>query len=159
MQLKKIYNKRLVIIAVCLLSIYPAAKFPEKITVTVTKSVTPRIFWTNLYKDNSPIEQNTYVRAQVYKDLPGMDCKPCLLVKRVGCAPGSRLETKGKSFYCDSELIGEAHREDYMKFSQTLEEDEVFLIGDINKSYDSRYFGLIIKEQIDAKLIPLFPLF
>lgn len=156
MQLKKTSKKQLVIIVVCLLVAYPAAKLPGKLTVTVTKSVNPRLFWTTAYNNDSPIEQDTYVRAEVYKDLPGVDCKPCLLVKRVGCAPGSKLETVDKSFYCDGEIIGQAYREDYLEFSQMLSEDEVFLIGDIERSYDSRYFGLVKKERIDAKLTPLF---
>jgi conjugal transfer pilin signal peptidase TrbI len=155
-QLKKMFKNRIAIVIVCLLVAYPAAKLPGKFTITVTKSVNPRIFWTNLYNNDSSIEQDQYVRAEVYKDLPGMDCKPCLLVKRVGCAPGSHLKTVGKSYYCNDELIGKAHREDYVKFSQTLGEDDVFLIGDIAKSYDSRYFGLVKKERINAKLTPIY---
>jgi type IV secretory pathway protease TraF len=76
----------------------------------------------------------------------------------VGCGPGSYLETRGKDVYCDGSYLGAAHIDagNYKKSNQKLGASEVFLIGDNPRSYDSRYFGLVNKDAINAKLIPIF---
>lgn len=144
-------------VLVCLLCAYPAAILPGKITLATSQSVDPYIFWTTLSESDSKIERNFYVRFLTEKKLPGVtDCSPCLLVKRVGCGPGSLLETRGDKFYCDSIFLGKAHREKFFKYNSVLGPDQFFVVGDIRRSYDSRYFGLIARENINAILTPLF---
>jgi len=132
------------------------AQIPRHLTITKTQSVEPRVFWSTEIDESFVVEKDRYVRARVTVNFPGHECNNCLIVKRVGCAPGSHLETKGEDFYCDGSFIGKAHRTDFVTFDQLLTPEEVFLIGDNPRSYDSRYFGLVNTNAINAKLIPLF---
>lgn len=149
-------KNRLFIVLCCLIAGIVVAPIPGHLTITKTPSVEPRLFWTMMVDKTVAVEQDKYVRARLTIDLPRGTCDNCLFVKRVGCAPGSYLETKGKEFYCDGSFIGSAHRDDFHKFNQILGANQVFLIGDNTRSYDSRYFGLVNTNAIDAKLIPLF---
>jgi len=149
-------KNRMFIVLCCLVAGAAVTPIPRHLTITKTPSVDPRLFWTTEVNDSVVVEKDKYIRARVNIDFPGHECNNCLIVKRVGCAPGSRLETKGKDFYCDGSFIGTAEREDFKSFNQKLAPDQVFLIGDNKRSYDSRYFGLVNTNAIDAKLIPLF---
>ena len=100
--------------------------------------------------------KDRYIRAIIDIDLPNTDCKPGQIVKRVGCGSLSRIQVKDKVFYCDENPIGEAFRYDFMPMNGIIPEDKVFLIGDHQSSYDSRYFGLVEKSKINAILLPLF---
>lgn len=149
-------KNRLFIVLCSLIAGAVGGQIPRHLTITKTQSVEPRVFWTNETEASIVVEKDEYVRARVTVDFPGHECDNCLIVKRVGCAPGSHLETKGRDFYCDGAMIGTAHREEFKRFNQTLASSEVFLIGDNPRSYDSRYFGLVNTNAINAKLIPLF---
>ena len=151
-------KNRLFIVLCCLVAGVVVAPIPGRITITTTPSVDPRIFWTTEVDESFVVERDKYIRARLTINFPGHKCENCLVVKRVGCGPGSYLETRGKDFYCDGSYLGAAHIDagNYKKFNQKLGASEVFLIGDNQRSYDSRYFGLVNKDAINAKLIPIF---
>lgn len=150
-------KNRLFIALCCLVAAVVVSTITAHITITITPSVDPRVFWTlQVDKDEDfKVARDSYIRARVTIDFPSQPCVNCSIVKRVGCAPGSYLETRGKDFYCDGSFIGKAKRQDFMRFNLRLSKGQVFLIGDNPRSYDSRYFGLVNKNAIDAKLIPL----
>ncbi len=132
-----------------------AALIPGKITISKTGSVDPKVFW-SLSPDKNKINTDTYIRANQDIHIPGYDCSPCSIVKRVGCLPGQHLRNAGRNFYCNDRLLGQALKgKNHYIFNGTIPEGRYFIIGDSEKSYDSRYFGLIEEEKIDAVLIPI----
>ena len=152
-----IFKNRLVIVSVCLIAGYFASKVPGRITICKTKSVKYCVYWTTPYNIDSETKlKDRYIRAIIDIDLPNTDCKPCQIVKRVGCDSLSPIQVKDKVFYCDGNPIGEAFRDDFMPMNGIIPEDKVFLIGDHQSSYDSRYFGLVEKSKINAIILPLF---
>ena len=80
--------------------------------------------------------------------------KGLLLVKRVGCPPGGKLEIEnGEAFFCDGVPIGMAATHtppsgkpikpvSFHSTSMDIPRHLVFLIGDNPQSYDSKYLGL-----------------
>lgn len=152
-----IYKNRLVIILICLVAGYFAAKIPGHITICKTKSVKYCVYWTIPYNiESDTILKDKYIRAIIDIDLPNTECKPCQIIKRVGCDSFSRIQVKDKIFFCDENPIGEAFRNDFIATSGIVPSDKIFLIGDHQRSYDSRYFGLVDKNKINAILLPLF---
>lgn len=83
-------------------------------------------------------------------------------IKRIIATPGKNIEIKGNETYIDNKKI-EENFIDYpsQKISPSilLKEDEYFVMGD-NRfvSYDSRYWGPIVKNEIQGRvLIRLYP--
>lgn len=152
-----IFKNRIVIILVCLIAGAFVSRVPRNLTLCTTESVKYSLFWTKLYNVfESQALINKYVRLIMDINLKNGECKQCQIVKRVGCESMSRLEVKEKQFICDGSIIGEAFRDDFIIMNGIIPEDKIFLIGDHEKSYDSRYFGLVDKSKINAILLPLF---
>jgi conjugal transfer pilin signal peptidase TrbI len=148
-------KKRLLIAGLCLLVGYVAGQVPPRITINKTGSVKYHFFW-SLSPDPAKLSHGQYVRANVNLVLPGYDCAPCSIVKKVGCRAGEHLESQGSRFFCNTQPLCEAMAgHDPFYFSGIIPEGKVFLIGDSPNSYDSRYFGFIEKGAIDAILRPI----
>ena len=80
------------------------------------------------------------------------------IVKRIGCMPGGKLVKAGYQYYCDGHFLGRAqeiqgHRP--FDFSGIVPPGMVFLVGDKDTSYDSRYFGFKPLNDIETVLLPL----
>ena len=147
---------RFIIAALCLITGFYAAKIPQRLTITKTKSVKHRIFW-SVKPDLKKLAYGKYIRAMVHLDLPKFKCDPCSIVKKVGCKAGDHLEEQGGGFRCNGTTICHVKEgKDPFKFNGVIPDGSVFLIGDSLDSYDSRYFGFIDEEDIDAFLIPIF---
>ena len=79
--------------------------------------------------------------------------------KRIACFSGERLKKEGVSYFCQEELIGKISGsidKEAFDFKGRIPPQKLFVIGDKPNSYDSRYFGFIDIEDIDARLIPIF---
>lgn len=86
-----------------------------------------------------------------------------LLVKRVGCLDGGVLSFDGHVMFCDNDWLGvpsgktpESNKilKPYpYASSQVLKSTEMFLIGDHQRSYDSRYLGLFSTQNVLGKVI------
>jgi signal peptidase I/conjugal transfer pilin signal peptidase TrbI len=152
-----IFKNRIVIVLVCLIAGAFISRVPKNLTLCTTDSVKYSLFWTTPYNmfDGQKL-MNKYIRLIIDIDLKNAECKQCQILKRVGCDSLSRIEVKDKQFICDGSIIGETHREDFIVMNGIIPEDKIFLIGDHEKSYDSRYFGLVEKSKINAILLPLF---
>jgi conjugal transfer pilin signal peptidase TrbI len=148
-------KKRLIIAGLCLLAGYFTAKIVERITITGNHSVKYTLFWHSA-PDVAKIVHGQYVRLKAPVALPGYNCKPCNITKKVGCRAGDHLVNKGGRFFCNDKLICKALTgHEPFDFSGTIPDGKVFLIGDSQDSYDSRYFGFIEEGDIDAILRPI----
>ena len=141
-------------LAMLFISLLIGMAIPGHLTITKTNSVKHNLFWEINRK--TP-KKGDYVRLPLYE--PKVGCKPCSIVKRVGCLPGELLVNKGPKYYCNDEYLGQCETGNNIepfKFSGTVPSGMVFLVGDRDKSYDSRYFGF--KEIIDIETV-LYPIF
>jgi conjugal transfer pilin signal peptidase TrbI len=142
----------------CIALGYMASFIPGRITITKTDSVKYHFFWSNK-ADTTKLKSGDYIRFTKSLDVDWYDCAPCSMVKRVGCMSGEDLQIKGDSFFCQGKFIVKQNGSDQGKgftFNGPIPPKHLFVIGDNDKSYDSRYFGFIKTEDIDANLIPIF---
>lgn len=87
-----------------------------------------------------------------------------MFIKRVGCVPGEKIVlTENYDFYCNDRYLGRALQEDskgrkleITDFRGLLPEGKYFMVGDILKSWDSKYFGPIDESQFYAAATPIF---
>lgn len=142
---------------------------PGRVSITLTPSVKHRIWW--LSSDTSHVRHGQYVLFGLpYARLEGMTVPDSVVrgeeiraIKRVGCDEGQDLRRDGRDFFCGEEFLGQA-RERSQKgepltpspFSGKVPPGKAFLVGDHPDSFDSRYFGLVEKENYLAWARPVF---
>lgn len=154
----KLSKKQWLLAIVCIILGYMASFIPGRITITKTDSVKYHIFW-SVKANAAKLKRGDYIRFKKSINLDWYECDPCSIVKRVGCMPGEDLQKKGDSFFCQGEFIAKQNGEVKQRsftYNGKIPPQHLFVIGDNQKSYDSRYFGFIKTEDIDANLIPIF---
>lgn len=89
--------------------------------------------------------------------------QPCKLIKRIACAENDTLISKEALFYCNDELIGRAKPFSikgeplhYFQYNGVIPQGKIFICGDHQDSYDSRYFGFKEVKDVEAIGVPLF---
>jgi type IV secretory pathway protease TraF len=153
--MKQENKKRLIIAGLCLLAGFFTAKITERITITGNNSVKYTLFWHSA-PDVTKMVPGQYVRLKAPMELPGYNCNPCNITKKVGCRSGDHLKNQDGRFFCNERLICEAITgHEAFGFSGIIPEGMVFIVGDSPDSYDSRYFGFIEEGDIDAILHPI----
>ncbi len=140
---------------------------PGRINVVISSSLSHRIFF--LCKVPAKIEtgdymvfknDDRYVSRFIRKTLT----KPDLLTKQVGCSPGELLIVgPERIFNCNGTYIGQALKKDsrgetlpVFTFHGIVPKDSYFMIGSNPRSFDSKYFGFIKKDEIVYKAYPLW---
>ena len=80
----------------------------------------------------------------------------------VGC-PGDTLRTQGTEFYLNDERVAVASRHDSegvavpsFRHDGIIPAGSYFVLGDGERSYDSRYWGFVRKSWIVGRGFPLF---
>ncbi|NAZ24103.1 MAG: signal peptidase I [Thermocrinis sp.] len=101
------------------------------------------------YVEFAPPVENEYTKGKI-------------LVKRVVCMPKETLKTVGLNYYCNGVYLGRARTQDskgrpvsLFKYEGEIPNGCYFVMGEAEKSYDSRYFGFVCNKHIRAKLFPL----
>lgn len=129
---------------------------PVRITIATTNSVKYKVFWT-ASPDSEPLKKGMYVRSVKFIDVQGHKAKRYSIIKRVGCMSGDKLIEKNCSYYCNEILFCKSRPgKDNFHYAGIIPDESVFLVGDSQTSYDSRYFGLAKTGEIDALLKPIF---
>jgi len=130
--------------------------------ISITPSDGYRVFWV---KSKCDYKKDEFIMFKVAPDDPYVpDPEHFSLIKRIVCIPGEKIERKGLVFYCNGVEIGKAVTETWdgrplfpwKPEIKIVPEDMFFVAGSHPRSYDSRYFGLVHKKQIEKCLIPLF---
>ena len=78
-----------------------------------------------------------------------------LFIKKVGCNSGQHLTVDDHRAICDGKVIATMFEKNYdgkllpkYKYDGFIPSDKFFALGEHIRSFDSRYFGLVEKEQI-----------
>ena len=137
---------------------------PYKISVTITPSLTKRVFWINHNPDH--VGHGDYVlfayRNETIANVLGKRSED--MMKIIGCDEGETLTVdENKSFYCNGEYLVKA-KDRSLKgvplpqfvYNGAIPAGFMFVMGQHRDSYDSRYFGLLEKSRVRAKAYPIF---
>lgn len=137
---------------------------PSRIMVTTTPSLRYRIFYiSSIMPGQLPsIRKNDYVIVKTSSPFVH-EGRPFDMTKRVACISGERLRVIGKKYYCGDVFLGEAKERSLkgeplplFKFNGTIPTEALFLMGDHQDSFDSRYLGFIKVKDVNAIAYPLF---
>lgn len=103
---------------------------------------------------------NSYVRFKYIH--PDKYIEGRYLIKQVSCKEGDLLQRTGDYFTCNGKNIAKVLYEDRngnelipFEYDGVIPQGYYFLTGTHERSYDSRYFGLIYISEIDEQVIPL----
>ncbi len=135
---------------------------PKHISYTVTKSLDHRLFY--LHDSWESIAQGEYIMFD--HTTPWTEKNPnapTLLIKQIGCAPGSNLSiSEEREFFCDGVLLGKALSHDsagkeveQFDFNGIIPANKYFVKGQHERSYDSKYYGFIDGADVVKKVTPL----
>lgn len=92
------------------------------------------------------------------------NCYPsCHLTKKIVCAPGDVLSAHDHIFTCNGSMLGQSLTHNKHKVPVTsfeyegrIPDGKFFVMCPARDSYDSRYFGLVDKSNVQAVARPLF---
>lgn len=84
------------------------------------------------------------------------------LIKQVTCSSGDSINLVGDTITCNNKVIAKVQpfskygdKLEPLSFKGVIPEGYYFIQGTHERSYDSRYFGLIHISEISKKVIPL----
>lgn len=119
---------------------------PYKWWIEVDRWRSPRV---GDYVLIDPPVKNEYTRNKV-------------LVKKVVCKEGDYIRTVGLDYYCNNVYLGRARTTDSkgkpvepVLLNQVIGKGYYFVMGETERSYDSRYMGLIPEANIKKFMYPL----
>lgn len=134
------------------------AAIPARIGVTVTPSLNHRVYYVRPRGGTEIPAKGDYVTFA--KPVNG---KRELVTKRVACAPGDRLRVEGRKYYCDGAYLGEAQERslkgeplENFVFEGKVPAGKLFVTGDHRNSWDSRYYGFVEVDDVEAIQYPIF---
>ncbi|OCR99542.1 hypothetical protein A9K75_06635 [Campylobacter fetus subsp. testudinum] len=118
-----------------------SSSFPEKFFILEKKDIVEKLHNGDIVYALPP--KNNYVP----------DGK--MVIKKIVCSSGQILNVVGKDFYCDHNYLFEAKTIDsrgnpikQFVYNGAIPKDYYFIASFVPKSFDSRYFGLVGREQI-----------
>jgi len=160
---RQMSRKKLIFLLIMIMSLSAAgAMIPSHFMVALSPSVKYRIFYYKRNFQQSDLHNGTYVVFDMYTKLH-KNCQPCQVVKKIGCTEGNNLHVdKNNFYYCNDEYMGTAKA--FTKTGDVLysfyyngpvPQKKLFVIGDHEDSYDSKYMGFINKSDIKAVALPI----
>lgn len=130
-----------------------------------TESVYFRFYYHTDYKPKDVRPGNYFILEMPENELYRQGTK---IVKRVACTEGLTLKTfisddEAFNFYCDGSFIGKlsnffdsrGNRLKTFFYDGVIPKGYVFLLGDLDKSYDSRYWGLLPVSNLKRLVYPI----
>lgn len=122
----------------------------------MTKSFPQDYFFVKKLFAPHELHKGVLVALRVDFETPYID-KRHVLLKHIACDSGDRLTSVGTEFFCNQQRIAIALKEDskglkmkQFEFDGEIPEGYMFLTAEHPRSYDSRYFGLLNKNTVEA---------
>ena len=163
---RKLSRKQVFSLVLVIFAMFMAADgILAHITISPTNSDGYHVFWYDSHvnaRKLAGLHKGDYIVFQVYTRLRP-NCWPCRVVKRIACDEGDRLEAENREFWCNGKLLG--HSKTHSKkgvpvksfeYNGIIPKGEAFVMGSCIDSYDSRYFGLVRKDRVEAIAHPIF---
>ncbi|MDO3380345.1 S26 family signal peptidase [Geoalkalibacter halelectricus] len=162
-------KKRALVVFAVVLMVVSGSYLPGKFSLTITDSVKYRLFWIDSRTDR--LDVGNYVVFGLDKGLAaGVELpeqvvlgEKVLAIKRIGCDQGQVLRVRDRVAHCGENLISVAKTHSLegvplkaFEFTGVIPDGFVYLVGDSQDSFDSRYFGLISRSEIMAWARPIF---
>jgi len=127
----------------------------------VVFTMTPSVKYTVLLVSAGPAHKGDYVTLEFYHQVIHAD-RAVKLTKRVACVAGDSLKYSNGHHYCNGAYLDtvltrttEGMRLPLFEFDGQIPDGMVFLVGDHERSFDSRYFGLVKADALQ-RLTPIF---
>lgn len=160
---RQMSRKKLIFLLIMIMSLSAVgAIIPSHFMVALSPSVNYRIFYYKRNFQQSDLQAGTYVVFDMYTKLH-KNCWPCQVVKKIGCMEGNNLHVdKNNFYYCNDEYLGTA--QPFTKtgillhsfyFNGPVPQGKLFVIGEREGSYDSKYAGFINKSDVKAVALPV----
>lgn len=128
---------------------FTVALVEDNMAASMTASVKYRLFWI----EKGPGEKGDYVTFEKAHPLL-KDGKPKKLTKRIACVAGDTMSFDGKRHHCGAVTLGavldrthEGKKLEPFVFNGVVPEGKVFVTGDHERSFDSRYFGFVTQNE------------
>lgn len=123
--------------------------------------MTPSVKYHVLVESGGAPAKGDYVDVDVYHASIDDD-RAVRLTKRVACVAGEVLRYENGRHYCGDDYLGTVLKRTTegvplraFEFNGPIPEGKVFLIGDHERSFDSRYLGLVNQAALQ-RLTPIF---
>jgi type IV secretory pathway protease TraF len=133
------------------------------INVTNTPSLNTRVFFLRFDVDKARIAKGSYIVCRLPDAGFFRNPENLMVTKRVECADGQRLDTRGRDFFCEGRYLGRGKehtlngkKAEIFSFNGRVPEGAFFVMGDHPNSFDSRYFGFVWRKDVKAIAYPLF---
>lgn len=127
---------------------------------TYDKSL-PYSFWVKNYNLEKTYKYGDYVKFKL--DKPDNFIGERIMVKEIKCRAGQTLTKYKDEFFCNGQKLGKALKKakdgrDLPVWNikeVVIPEGQFYVSGEHERSYDSRYYGLIKETQVTGKLYPV----
>jgi conjugal transfer pilin signal peptidase TrbI len=129
--------------------------------IGVVIPMTPSVKYHVLLESSGAPAKGDYVDVDVYH--AGIDEERAVrLTKRVACVAGEMLRFENGRHYCEDQYLGTVLKRTSeglplrpFEYSGPVPDGKVFLIGDHERSFDSRYLGFVNHAAL-TRLTPVF---
>lgn len=153
----------IIFIVICFIALVRSFFF-KNIGVNITESVNFRFYKIYPIDAKTKLHIGDYVLFKYQKEDERFVKKGQKVVKRVACLSGSVISYDNTSVFCDGKKIKENHAIVSEKYGKVyplysaglIPNGKLFLIGDHERSFDSRFWGLVDEKDIIAIVRPLF---
>jgi len=124
----------------------------ERVVIVRGKSVPHTVLFSS---PGAVARMGDYVTVTVYPDTHAVIDKRSVFLKRVACDSGQFIELVNDTFFCDDHRLGGFVRETLdgrplqpWPGGVVIPDGKAFIMGSHPRSFDSRYFGLVRKEDL-----------
>ncbi len=146
---------------ICLVLTAPLLYFMASNSHNLVWNLTESVYFHFAYYEDGPIDKGEYVEFEFSHPIV-REGETVRLTKRVACMPGDVLTTKGRYLFCNDKFLGEALPKtesgkllDAFVLNDVIPEGFVYLSGDSENSFDSRYWGLMDISNLH-RVVPLW---
>lgn len=151
--------RRIGVLAVCVTG---GLWFSDHLMFTQTESLRDRLYFVRRAAPGEHFEKHSFVVFPLSHPYFKKGRRE-LATKVVRCEPGDSLRvTDAREYFCEGEFLGRAFEKDsrgtvlpWFRWSGTVPEGKLFVMGQHERSFDGRYFGFIDEKKVIGRAYPL----